>query len=108
MADFHLKVGDTLPKYRRTLRGSDGAVQDLTGATSVKFRMRKMGTTGAYKVDAAAVVIDAPNGLVEYAWVAADTDTPGSYHAEWQVFWGANRQTHPNDNHSVIQINPTA
>jgi hypothetical protein len=39
------------------------------------------------KVDAPAVVIDGPGGIVEYAWQAADVDTAAEYLNEWVVTW---------------------
>lgn len=82
MADYTMKRNDTLPKVTATLQ-TNGSNYNLTGAT-VKFIMRATGA-GAPKVDAAATVTNAANGAVEYAWIAADTDTEGDFNAEFEV-----------------------
>lgn len=63
----------------------DDAILDLTGST-VKFRMRKIGTS-TLKVDAAASLVNSPgtDGQVKYDWAAADVDTQGEYRAWWHV-----------------------
>lgn len=61
----------------------NGTAFDLTSST-VKFRMRAVGST-TLKVDAAATVVSAVAGTVRYDWVAADTDTPGDYVGWWRV-----------------------
>lgn len=54
------------------------------GASTVKFRMREaQGTT--LKVDAAAVVDDATQGRVSYAWNDLDLNTPGEYYGWWHI-----------------------
>jgi hypothetical protein len=54
-------------------------------------------STGALKISlAAAAVIDASGGIVEYSWDGDDTDTIGAYDTEWQVtFAGALPLTAP-------------
>lgn len=83
-----MKQGDLLPAVRAVLHDTDPAtgnsrVMDLTGCT-VRFHLRLNGS-GTPVVNAAASVIDATNGIVEYAWVAGDTATPGDYLREWEV-----------------------
>lgn len=82
MADFTIKRNDTKPYLNVTLR-SNGAPIDLTDCT-VRFHM-KMLNAGAAKVDASADIVDALAGAVEYRWVAGDTDTEGTYNAEFEV-----------------------
>ncbi len=102
---FVLKQNDTLSILVRTLYNADGTVIDLTGA-AVKFLMRKRGNASP-KVNAAAVINDAPGGIVQYVWVAADTDVTGEYDAEWQVtFAGGTIITVPNDSHMRVTVMP--
>lgn len=83
MADFEIKRNDTKPYFIANLT-QDGTAYNLTGATAVKFIMKKEGATTA-KVNASATVVDGPAGTVQYKWAASDTDTEGHYYAEIEV-----------------------
>ena len=102
-SDFTLKAHDRLPSIQATLT-SAGAPVDLTGATGVTFIM-KAAQGNTVKVNAAAVVVTPASGVVRYDWLAIDTDTPGSYMAEWQVTWsGGKRQTFPTLTFHTVDI----
>lgn len=90
-ADYSIKANDRLPSIQATLTNSDGSAIDLTDATGVAFLMRLIGGT-VPKIDAPAVVVNAAFGIVRYDWLAADTDTPGNYHAEWEITWASGKQ----------------
>ena len=79
----YLKQNDTSPTLDAILTDVDGTVVDVTGAT-VRFHMQKIGAT-TLKIDAAATVVDGAAGHVRYTLQAGDTDTPGSYKAEYEV-----------------------
>ena len=82
---IHIKQGDRRPAAPATImRGSTIVPLDL--AASVTFKMTEWSTM-ALKVDAAATVLVAADGTVEYRWAVGDTDTPGKYRAEWEVIW---------------------
>ncbi len=84
--NFVIKRGDRLPVLERTLtlrRNGVSAPIDLTGCT-VQWTMRNK-ATGATKVSAAATIVSAVDGMVEYAWGATDTDTEGQFLGEWRV-----------------------
>ena len=107
MADFTIKKGDLLPELEATLKdGSDTAI-DLTGrgGATVRFHMRATGTLTT-KVDAAATIVTAASGEVKYTWVAADTDTAGTYFGEFEITWvtGSKLQRVPNDGHIEILV----
>jgi len=91
MADFFLKQNDTSPALEYTL----SPLTNLSGA-SVVFNMTD--SDGVVKVNRqAAVVDDAVNGVVQYLWQAADTDTAGLFLAEFEVtFADATVETFPN------------
>lgn len=104
VADFHIKKGDLRPTLRITVKDGNGDAINLTGAT-VTFRMRaKTAAAGVYKVNAAATLVDAVNGVVEYIWAGSDTDTAGLYYAEFRVVLLGNQQTTPNDRHLEVQV----
>ena len=80
MTTVTLGRGYRLPKLRQQLKQADGTPVPLTGA-SVRLLMGIPGKPR--KVAAAATILDAANGIVEYAWAAGDVDTVGVYLAEW-------------------------
>jgi hypothetical protein len=98
-ADFTIKANDRLPSIQATLSA------DLTTATSVNFIMKSTGPGGAIKVNAVATIVTPASGVVRYDWIAADTATPGSYQAEWQVTWtGGKKQTFPTLTYHSIDV----
>lgn len=100
---FNIKQNDTSPAIVATLQDANGTAIDLTGA-SVRFHMRAIGSNQT-TVDAAATVVTPLSGIVRYAWDAADTDTVGSYQAEFEVTYAdASVETFPNDGHIRVEI----
>lgn len=76
-------VGNVLPAITQTIE-TDGLPVDLSGST-VKFKMRPVGSA-TLKIDAdAAFVTDGKDGQVAYAWADEDVDTAGFYLAWWTV-----------------------
>lgn len=103
MSTFYIKQNDTVPSIRATLKNGSGNAVDLA-STTVRFHMRALGGTTA-KVDAAASVINANTGIVQYDWDAADTDTVGSYQAEFEVTYSDSTvETFPNNGYILIKI----
>jgi len=103
MPDIALKRNDRLPVLRATLKNPDGSAVNLAG-TSQRFLMRLPGATAA-KVTGVPTVVDASNGIVQYAWAAADTDTAGTFQAEIEVtFAGGLIQTYPNNGYLSVAI----
>ena len=56
-------------------------------------------------VDAAATIVTAAAGLVRYSWNSGDTDTAGSYQAEFEMTYGdGSIETFPNSSNIQIDI----
>lgn len=102
-ADFVLKKNDTTPQVVMSLMEEDGSDIDLTGAT-VRFHMTPYGSS-TEKVDTTASILNAEKGIVQYTWIAGDTDTTGWYRAEFEVTYGTGEvESFPNSQDLVIQI----
>lgn len=103
MADIALKRNDRLPVLQASLKNPDGSAVNLTG-TSQRFVMRLPGAAAA-KVTAVPTVVNASGGVVQYSWAAGDTDTTGTYQAEFEVtFAGGLIQTYPNNGYLSVAI----
>ena len=97
-----LKQNDTAPKLQVTLRDGDGDLKVLTGATA-KILVRHQ-ITRTTKVDATATVTST-TGLIEYQWLAADTDTVGIYELEIQVTYSDSTiETFPSGSYVALRI----
>lgn len=103
MADFTMKENDLLPEIQYQLTDSAGPI-DLTGATVLFIMSVDEGTPN--KVAAAATIVTPSTGMVKYTWAGTDTDTPGTYHAEWEITISGKKITVPNDGHISIEILP--
>ena len=100
---FYVKQNDTSPAMLATLQDANGDAINLTAAT-VRFHMRAVGSSQVV-VDQAAVVVTPLEGLVRYDWAADDTDTIGSYQAEFEVTYAdSSIETFPNDGYIRVEI----
>lgn len=100
---FTIKQNDTSPALRADLKNSAGAAVNVTAAT-VRFLMRPSGETTP-KVDKPGVVISGTTGTVQYDWDAEDTDTSGSYDAEFEITYADGKiETFPNGAYIKIKI----
>jgi hypothetical protein len=96
IAPFQIKRGDLEPPFKVEIIGVD-----LTGCT-VQF---VMSNTLTPKVNHAATITDAPNGIVSYSWIAGDTDTVGSYKAEWVITYpNGHKRTVPSGGYDYVDI----
>jgi hypothetical protein len=100
---FFIKQNDTSPALQATLKDGSGAVINLTGC-SVNFHMREVGSSEV-KTDASASISDELNGVVYYQWASADTDTIGSFEAEFEVTYpGGEVESFPNNRFIEVEI----
>lgn len=102
MSVFNIKQNDRLPAIQASLVAGNGAAVNLVGST-VTFNMRD--SSGASKVSAGAcTILDAANGVVSYAWGTTDTNTAGTFTAEFEVTNGGLTETFPNDSNITVVI----
>lgn len=96
------KTGNTWPPMRYNLQQADGTVIPLSGAT-VRFIMQD--SEGVEVVDGLATIVDLETGLVQYDWQDGDTDTEGTYSAQWEVtFEDGKKCSVPNNGNIEITI----
>lgn len=103
--DFKIKAGDLEPSLQHTLTDQNGNPKDLTGYT-VELKWKRKGDT-VEVVKAATIVGDPTLGVVNYAWVAGDTDTVGIYDADWVGTIAGSPGTFPTVEHFQFQIYAT-
>lgn len=100
--DFVMKEGDRSPSFQRTLTDEDGNAVDLTDA-SVELVAELVGDSSTTFGGSATVETPASDGVVRYDWSSGDTDTPGTYIAEFVVTYNdSTEETFPN--HRDLQI----
>ena len=99
--EFDIDVTATLPKLTVQLFDGDDAV-DLTGAT-VTFTLRD-GSGTAIVLDAAAVLLNATQGIVEYQFETADVDTSGFFFAQFKIAIGSAFYLIPNDTTQRLRL----
>lgn len=103
--EFAIKQNDTSPALEGILRDGFGSPIDITGATVVLNTRLQPG--GAVKVNGGSMgaVGSAVNGRVKYSWLAADTDTAGTYEAEIQItFSNGKIRTIPPDGYFTVEV----
>lgn len=101
---FTIKQNDTSPALQATLQDYAGNAINLLGAT-VRFHMKSL--DGNIKVDQPVTITNALGGVVVYDWQSADTNTVGTYYAEFEVTYSdASIETFPNTGNIAVVITP--
>lgn len=113
MSTHYLKLGDRQPTFDATLENSDGTGADLTGASTIRLRVRRP-ESGALVIDSTApAVVSAAAGTVRYAPSAGDvtalqTDmgTLGAmtYLLEWTVTFSVGEATWPQPGYDRLLV----
>ena len=99
--DLEIAETATLPKVTVQVFDGDNVV-NLTGAT-VTFTLRDTAGT-AVVLDAAATLLDAANGIVEYQLATADVDTTGFFFAQFKITISGNFYLVPNDSTQRLRL----
>jgi len=100
---MNIKQNDTSPSIQTQFLDGDGLPVDITGNLGVSFHMRD--AAGTVKIDTAATVVTAASGIVRYDWLAADTDTAGTFQAEFEVTYSDGKvETFPNASYIEVVI----
>jgi len=104
MMAFTIKQNDTSPALQATLKDYNGNAINLLGAT-VRFHMKSF--EGAIKVNETMTITSTSGGVVTYFWQDGDTDTAGTYYAEFEVTYSDLAvETFPNSGSIAITITP--
>lgn len=104
-SQFEIMEDDTDPAIEGICEDGVGSPVNLTGAT-VTFKMR-LAPAGDVKIAAGVMgaVGNATLGRQKYSWVAADTDTPGTYEAQVKaVFSNGAIRTFPPKGYIIVEI----
>ncbi len=101
---FVIKQNDTLPTLEAQLIDAYGNPVNLD-LCAVTFRMKH--GFGQKELERPATITDVENGKVRIEWQEGDTDTPGTYKAEFEVNMPDGKViTVPNDGYFIISIVP--
>lgn len=102
--DFFIKQSDTAPPIVVVLNDASEDAVDLSTSSSIMFIMSNK-LTGEVVVEAAADLLDADSGQVQYQWQTGDTDAAGVYKAEFEVTWDDGTiETFPNSKYISIKV----
>lgn len=104
-ADFTIKQGDTLPSIVGVLSVGNAVLPDLASASTVQLVMARRQAPDVYVFAKNAVITDDVEGIVQYNWVAGDTDEAGEYLASWLItYLNGSKRTIPTVGHFTVTI----
>ena len=100
---FTIKQYNTVPSLEATLVDYLGQPVNLTDAT-VAFAMRSKDNPNLV-VSGAATIVDALAGRVVYQWGVSNTNTAGSYFAEFIVTYpNGGKESFPNSDYIQVHV----
>jgi hypothetical protein len=95
--------GDRQPNLRVTLSRAGSPI--VLGASTVTFKLYRKGSENlAPLISAAAVVVDADTGLVEYQWAADDLDLYGRLSGVFVIDWAGKDEGVPDSGYIDIKV----
>lgn len=101
---FVIKQGDTSPSIKVALTDSDGTAINLTGC-SVDFVMKDY--NNGVVLNEAMTIVTPLQGIVQYDWQEGDTDSSGTFYAEFKVtYTNLSVETFPNNSNTTVVIYP--
>ena len=100
-----IKQSDLFPPIDEIVKDENNVVVDVTGAT-IAFSMRKARDPTSIKINlAVGSVTNGPLGKIRYQMAGTDTDTPGTYQAEFRVTPAAgNPMRVPTDGYITVVV----
>lgn len=100
-----VKQGDLFPDVETTVKDGNGVVVDVSNST-ILFYMRSSRTPTVKVNGSAGAIVNGPQGQIKYAWVGTDTDTPGTYEAEFRITpsGGADAYRVPTDGYITVVV----
>lgn len=99
---FVIKRNDTSRSLKFYPRANPAS--NFTAATAV-FNMRQAGGGTKISRQSATISSDAEGTFFQYDWVSGDTDTAGTYEAEFEITLSSGRvETYPNNAWIDIKI----
>jgi hypothetical protein len=104
-ADIAMKTGDTRPVLAVTLTDADGNPIALSPTATVRFRMRKWGST-SLKVNSSTgiTILSASQGMIQRVWASTETNSTGTYWFEFETETSTGTRTHPNYRQGTIEF----
>jgi hypothetical protein len=93
---FQIKQNDTFPSLEVSVKSRgclDSVIPfNLSGVTACTFSMAD--DCGNLKISSMPAMISSySGGCVQYDWVIGDTDTPGKFKAEFELFFSDGKKT---------------
>lgn len=101
---FSIAQGDLLPLLEYIPQDGNGTAVAVQVGDTVVFNMKNV-RTGVVKINrGAAEVIAGSPSYFRYTWVTGDTDTAGTYQAEWEWLNATKPTTFPNNDASGFLV----
>ncbi len=106
---FFLRRNDTLPLYQVDVFDVEGEPVDLSAASAVLFSMRGPGRDQTLKVSLQAATVEfGPDGStknrLQYVWAAIDTDTSGTFLAQFELTFPSGKRTFPPTKEQALKV----